>query len=214
MAQVLDIQTAGTTNAAANQALNGLKQDLQRVKNGKIQCDGKSFAASSIDSMQSRMACIERQMDGTAEAGLSQAKCKSTLKMVTDRLNNKLRVLAASLGYPVPKKMQLPRRLAMYEHLMNIAKGNNYEDTDKSVIGKTKLSSSSDLCVAIDVCSESQHKKLSKYWSAQLYRGQEYGHIEKEGTAVLPPGFVGKEKQSKSKDGDVDNTDDDTTTTT
>ena len=104
MAQVLDIQTAGTTNAAANQALNGLKQDLQRVKNGKIQCDGKSFAASSIDSMQSRMACIEREMDGTAEAGLSQAKCKQTLKMITNRLNNKLRVLGCKLRIPCSKK--------------------------------------------------------------------------------------------------------------
>ena len=85
------------------------------------------------------MACIEREMDGTAEAGLSQAKCKQTLKMIKNRLNNKLRVLAASLGYPVPKKMQLPRRLAMYEHLMNIAKGNNYENADKSVIGKNKV---------------------------------------------------------------------------
>ena len=124
--------------------------------------------------------------------------------MIKNRLNNKLRVLAASLGYPVPKKMQLPRRLAMYEHLMNIAKGNNYENADKSVIGKTKLSSSSDLCVAIDVCSESQHKKMVKYWSAQLHKGREYGHIEKEGTAVLPPGFVGKEKKTKSKDGGGD----------
>ena len=95
--------TAGTTNAAANQALNSLKQDLRRVKNGKIQCDGKSLGIFN-DSMQSRMACIERQMDGTAEAGLSQAKCKNTLKMVTDRLNNKLRVLAASAGYPVQKR--------------------------------------------------------------------------------------------------------------
>ena len=63
------------------------------------------------------------------------------------------------------------------------------------LLGKTKLSSSSDLCVAIDVCSESQHKKMVKYWSAQLHKGREYGHIEKEGTAVLPPGFVGKEKK-------------------
>ena len=84
----------------------------------------------------------------------------------------------------------------MYEHLMNIAKGNNCEDAQiNSVIGKTKLSSSSDLCVAIDVCSESQHKKMVKYWSAQLHKGQEYGHIEKEGTAVLPPGLLVKKKK-------------------
>ena len=158
----------------------------QQRKPGNDIVNGELVGLPSVqkpfcNKMQSRMACIERQMDGTAEAGLSQAKCKNTLKMVTDRLNNKLRVLAASAGYPVPKKMQLPRRLAMYEHLINIAKGNNYEDTDKSVIGKTKLSSSSDLCVAIDVCSESQHKKLVKYWSAQLYRGKNMDISRKKG---------------------------------
>ena len=42
------------------------------------------------------------------------------------------------------------------------------------------------------------------------------GISRKTGTAVLPPGFVGKEKKTKSKDGDdvdKDDLDDDTTTT-
>ena len=55
----------------------------------------KIFCGIFLDSMQSRMKRIERGNGlNTAEAGLSQAKCKQTLKMITNRLNNKLRVLA------------------------------------------------------------------------------------------------------------------------
>jgi hypothetical protein len=202
LSQALTIQSAGTSNPDATKALNGVKQELKRVKNGKADCGGETFASSSITEMESRLTCIEKDMDGMAEAGLSQASCKLTLKTVEDRLNDKLRVLASSQGFPVPATLPLPRRLAMYNHLLSVAESTNFQNVDKAVIGKTKLSSSDDFCVAIDMCDEKQSKKLEKYWSTQLYRGQNYGHIEKEGTPVMPPGFVGKNGGDK-KGGDA-----------
>ena len=40
-------------------------------------------------------------------------------------------------------------------------------------------------------------KKMGKYWSTQLYRGQEYGHVEKENNPVLPPGFINGDSNTK-----------------
>jgi hypothetical protein len=201
LAKALDIQSAGLSNPDATKALNGLKQELKRVKNGKIDCGGVTFPSSAIVEMETRLACIEKNTDGAVEAGLSQASCKVTLKTIENRLNDKLRVLSASQGFPVPSKLPLPRRLALYNHLVKTMKA---DGVDKSVIGKTQVSASDDFCVAIEMCSEEQSKKMEKYWSTQLYRGQEYGHVEKKNNPVLPPGFInGDSVTKKSKPGEL-----------
>ena len=199
----LAVQSAGVLEPAKQAAMEKLKRTFSTFKSGPVTCGASSFPLKNLVTMEQNMNCIDKQIGESIVSEFGQNTCQKALGVVNQRIEQRLRIVAASLGTPVPKSLEIPDRLHLYRALRTEAydaSGNVQvgKADEKVLAGVLPADLGHSVCVDIGMCSTKQDERMAKYWSSQGMEGSDYAHAVGQ---ILPPGFSARsgEKSENKK---------------